>query len=45
VEFRDPSWYADHIFKTLQLHRVALCVHDMKGSAATRLMRLMMQER
>ncbi len=37
VEFRDPSWYADRIFDTLQLHGVALCLHDMKGSAAPRL--------
>ncbi len=37
VEFRDPSWYADAVFETLQLHGVALCLHDMKGSAPPRL--------
>ncbi len=37
VEFRDPSWYADYTFETLEHHRVALCLHDMKGSAAPRL--------
>ncbi len=36
VEFRDPSWYADDIFETLQLHGVALCLHDMGGSASPR---------
>lgn len=37
VEFRDPSWYSDRTFETLQRHGVALCVHDMKGSASPRL--------
>ncbi len=37
VEFRDPSWYADYTFETLELHHVALCLHDMRGSAPPRL--------
>jgi uncharacterized protein YecE (DUF72 family) len=37
VEFRDPSWYAGFVFETLQRHRVALCLHDMKPSASPRL--------
>jgi len=37
VEFRDPSWYADDVFTLLERHRVALCLHDMAGSASTRI--------
>lgn len=37
VEFRDPTWYTDAVFALLQRHRVALCVHDMAGSASGRL--------
>jgi uncharacterized protein YecE (DUF72 family) len=33
IEFRDPSWYVDEVFETLQRHRVAMCLHDMAGSA------------
>jgi uncharacterized protein YecE (DUF72 family) len=33
VEFRDPSWYVDEVFESLHEHRVALCLHDMQGSA------------
>ena len=33
VEFREPSWYSDEIFALLERHRVALCLHDMAGSA------------
>lgn len=33
LEFRDPSWYADEVYALLQRHRVALCLHDMRGSA------------
>jgi uncharacterized protein YecE (DUF72 family) len=33
VEFREPSWYAPEVFALLQDHRVALCLHDMQGSA------------
>jgi uncharacterized protein YecE (DUF72 family) len=34
VEFRDPSWYHEDIFALLERHRVALCLHDMAGSAS-----------
>ncbi len=37
IEFRDPSWYADEVYETLERHHVALCLHDMKGSASGRL--------
>jgi uncharacterized protein YecE (DUF72 family) len=33
MEFRDPSWYADDAYRMLERHRVALCLHDMRGSA------------
>ena len=33
IEFRDPSWYTADVFDLLAKHRVALCVHDMEGSA------------
>jgi len=36
VEFRDPSWYAGDIRDLLAKHRVALCLHDMPGSATGR---------
>ena len=34
VEFREPSWYAPQVLTRLQRHRVALCLHDMEGSAS-----------
>jgi len=34
VEFRDPSWYHEEIYDLLAKHRVALCLHDMRGSAS-----------
>jgi uncharacterized protein YecE (DUF72 family) len=37
VEFRDPSWYSDEVFERLDRHRVALCLHDMQGSATGKL--------
>jgi uncharacterized protein YecE (DUF72 family) len=37
IEFRDPSWYTDEVFALLTQHRVALCLHDMAGSATGRL--------
>ena len=37
VEFREPSWYAEPVFALLRKHRVALCLHDMQGSASGRL--------
>jgi uncharacterized protein YecE (DUF72 family) len=37
IEFREPSWYADPVFALLEHHHVALCLHDMQGSASGRL--------
>ena len=34
LEFREPSWYSDEVFRLLERHRVALCLHDMQGSAS-----------
>ena len=36
LEFREPSWYADEVLRLLERHRVALCLHDMPGSATGR---------
>ena len=36
IEFRDPSWYSDEVFALLDRHRIALCLHDMQGSASGR---------
>jgi len=36
LEFRDPSWYADAALALLSRHGVALCLHDMRGSATGR---------
>jgi uncharacterized protein YecE (DUF72 family) len=36
IEFRDPSWYADEALALLDAAGVALCLHDMPGSAAPR---------
>ena len=36
VEFREPSWYDDRVFALLEHHKVALCLHDMHGSATDR---------
>jgi uncharacterized protein YecE (DUF72 family) len=33
IEFREPSWYDDRVFGLLRKYRVALCLHDMQGSA------------
>ena len=33
VEFREPTWYDDRVFALLESHKVALCLHDMQGSA------------
>jgi uncharacterized protein YecE (DUF72 family) len=33
VEFRDPSWYAPEVRAVLEASGVALCLHDMHGSA------------
>jgi uncharacterized protein YecE (DUF72 family) len=36
VEFRDPTWYDDRVYALLERHGVALCLHDMAGSASER---------
>jgi uncharacterized protein YecE (DUF72 family) len=36
IEFRDPSWYAPEVIDLLRAHGVALCLHDMRGSATER---------
>jgi uncharacterized protein YecE (DUF72 family) len=36
IEFRNPSWYTDEVFRLLAEHHVACCVHDMAGSATGR---------
>jgi uncharacterized protein YecE (DUF72 family) len=33
IEFRDPSWYVPEVLEALDAHGVALCLHDMAGSA------------
>jgi uncharacterized protein YecE (DUF72 family) len=37
IEFRDPSWYRDEVLALLERHHVALCLHDMAGSATGKL--------
>jgi uncharacterized protein YecE (DUF72 family) len=37
LEVRDPTWYAPEVFALLERHGVALCLHDMQGSATGRL--------
>jgi uncharacterized protein YecE (DUF72 family) len=32
MEFRDPSWYAEDVYRALERGRVALCLHNMRGS-------------
>jgi uncharacterized protein YecE (DUF72 family) len=34
VEFRDRRWYHPSVYEVLERHGVALCVHDMQGSAS-----------
>jgi uncharacterized protein YecE (DUF72 family) len=36
LEFRDPTWYAEDVKAMLARHGVALCLHDMRGSATGR---------
>jgi uncharacterized protein YecE (DUF72 family) len=36
LEFRDPSWYGDDVMSLLDRYGVALCLHDMRGSATGR---------
>ncbi len=37
IEFRDVTWYTDDVLECLERHRVALCLHDMGGSATDRI--------
>jgi uncharacterized protein YecE (DUF72 family) len=37
VEFREPTWYRDDVFALLRRYKVALCLHDMHGSATGRM--------
>jgi uncharacterized protein YecE (DUF72 family) len=37
IEFRDASCYSDAVFALLERHKVALCLHDMAGSATGKL--------
>ena len=34
VEFREPSWYEPRVYRLLERHRTALCLHDMEGSSS-----------
>jgi uncharacterized protein YecE (DUF72 family) len=36
LEFRDPTWYSDDVMRMLERYGVALCLHDMRGSATGR---------
>ena len=36
VEVRDPSWHHGDTLELLTRPRVALCLHDMRGSATAR---------
>jgi uncharacterized protein YecE (DUF72 family) len=37
IEFREAAWYTDRTFDLLSRWNVALCLHDMAGSATPRL--------
>ena len=37
IEFREPSWYTDVVYGLLERFRIALCLHDMPGSATGRM--------
>jgi uncharacterized protein YecE (DUF72 family) len=37
IEFREPTWYTDDVFALLRKFNVALCLHDMHGSATGRM--------
>lgn len=36
IEFRETSWYSPEIFRMMDRYGVALCLHDMRGSASER---------
>ena len=35
VEFRNDTWLTPEVYRMLDKHRTALCIHDMPGKAAT----------
>ncbi|MEW5854570.1 MAG: DUF72 domain-containing protein [Myxococcota bacterium] len=37
IEFREPSWYTPEVYALLDRAGVAMCLHDMRGSAAPRM--------
>ena len=37
IEFREPSWYTPEVYVELERYGIALCLHDMPGSASGRL--------
>jgi uncharacterized protein YecE (DUF72 family) len=37
VEFRDPSWYDEDVYELMRRYKIALCLHDMQGSASGKL--------
>jgi uncharacterized protein YecE (DUF72 family) len=37
VEFRDASWYDERVYDLLRRYKVALCLHDMEGSAISKI--------
>ena len=37
IEFRDTSWYDDRVYALMEKYKVALCLHDMQGSATERI--------
>jgi uncharacterized protein YecE (DUF72 family) len=37
IEFREPGWYIEPAFELLRKYGVALCLHDMHGSATGRM--------
>ena len=36
IEFREISWYDERVYELLRKYKVALCLHDMQGSATGR---------
>jgi uncharacterized protein YecE (DUF72 family) len=36
IEFREPSWYDDRVFALMKQFGIALCLHDLPGSASDR---------
>src|SRR5918996_216831 len=37
IEFRETSWYDERVYELLRKYKVALCLHDMQGSATGKL--------